>query len=255
MKAKVFTTILLTLLVALLAAGCQPGVESTPDITPTPHVTPVVWHVSYPASLAWIHTTFNPCTNALDTPTSLVVHGSISPPQDINAGSMITFTWGEPAEVTGYAAVISQDTMVIVVHPENPVESITLSELRDIYSGTTRDWKEVADSGDFTGEILPLRYSDGLDMQRNFSAVLGTDRMTGLAWLVPDPVALIQAIDENPLGVGFLPSHWVQDSIRPVALVGIEEDKITFPILAQTPSTPSQSQNEWLVCVQDLLQE
>lgn len=41
------------------------------------------------------------------------------------------------------AHVVALDGIVIIVHPSNPVENITIDQIRDIYKGKIRSWKEL----------------------------------------------------------------------------------------------------------------
>jgi len=40
-------------------------------------------------------------------------------------------------------SVVAQDAIVVIVHPSNPVDSLTISQLSDIYSGKITNWQEV----------------------------------------------------------------------------------------------------------------
>ncbi len=46
--------------------------------------------------------------------------------------------------------VIARDAIAIIVHPSNPVDTLTLQQLSDIYSGKVRNWQEVG------GEDRPI---------------------------------------------------------------------------------------------------
>ena len=42
--------------------------------------------------------------------------------------------------------IIAVDSLVVITHPNNPVQSITLDQLRDIYSGAITNWADVGGS-------------------------------------------------------------------------------------------------------------
>lgn len=54
--------------------------------------------------------------------------------RDDGAGNMIS-----PAQ----EHIIAVDSLVVITHPDNPVTSITMDQLRDIYSGRVTNWSEV----------------------------------------------------------------------------------------------------------------
>ena len=45
---------------------------------------------------------------------------------------------------------VARDAIAVIVHPDNPVESLTLQQISDIYSGKITNWKEVG------GEDRPI---------------------------------------------------------------------------------------------------
>ncbi len=52
---------------------------------------------------------------------------------------------------------LAYDLVVPIVHPANPVEDLSLDELKEIYSGNVRSWEEVGGS---SGKILVVRRDD-----------------------------------------------------------------------------------------------
>jgi len=52
----------------------------------------------------------------------------------------------EDAKVKGfemYETAVARDGITIVVHPSNPIKSLTVEQLAKIYSGATKNWKDV----------------------------------------------------------------------------------------------------------------
>lgn len=49
----------------------------------------------------------------------------------------------KPEEKTLYEIIICHDGIAIVVNPENPVKGLTLNQVRDIFSGKIKNWKEL----------------------------------------------------------------------------------------------------------------
>jgi len=50
----------------------------------------------------------------------------------------------EKAQYSGLVMIpVAKDGVAIIVNSENPVESLTLNQIKDIYSGTTKSWKDV----------------------------------------------------------------------------------------------------------------
>ena len=52
--------------------------------------------------------------------------------------------------VEPYEIEIARDAIAVIVHPENPVQQLTLQQISDIYSGKITNWREVG------GEDRPI---------------------------------------------------------------------------------------------------
>ena len=50
---------------------------------------------------------------------------------------------GHPQERNAYQVPVAWDALVVIVHPKNPVDSITVKELQDIYLGKVKNWKQL----------------------------------------------------------------------------------------------------------------
>ncbi|MBC7806313.1 MAG: phosphate ABC transporter substrate-binding protein, partial [Akkermansiaceae bacterium] len=48
---------------------------------------------------------------------------------------------------------VAMDGITIIVNPKNPIKSLTLEQLADIYTGKTKDWKEI---GGTPGKIVAI---------------------------------------------------------------------------------------------------
>lgn len=50
---------------------------------------------------------------------------------------------GHPEERAAYQIPVAWDALVVMVHPDNPVNSITSAQLKDIYLGKITNWQEL----------------------------------------------------------------------------------------------------------------
>jgi len=58
---------------------------------------------------------------------------------------------GHPEEMGADLRPVAWDALVVIVHPDNPVEDITLDQIRGIYLGKIKNWKELG------GNDAPIR--------------------------------------------------------------------------------------------------
>lgn len=50
---------------------------------------------------------------------------------------------GHPEERSAYQIPVAWDALVVIVHPNNPVSTITSAQLKDIYLGNITNWQEL----------------------------------------------------------------------------------------------------------------
>lgn len=90
---------------------------------------------------------------AAGTPVSVVVNGSGRGLADVVAGHSDVAMLSSPlADVAKKAKVeaaglkewkIGETRIVFIVHPSNPVKSLTVAQVRDVFAGKVANWKEV----------------------------------------------------------------------------------------------------------------
>lgn len=54
------------------------------------------------------------------------------------------------ADVDPVATIFATDALSIIVHPDNPVQSLTLDQIKEIFSGKTEDWSQFGGEGELT---------------------------------------------------------------------------------------------------------
>jgi len=109
---------------------------------------------------------------------------------------------GHPEERTAYQIPVAWDALVVIVHPDNPVNTITSAQLKDIYLGKVTNWAQLG------GPNVPLQ----LYVRRGkFSGVGRTLRelvfanydqdFTGTAEVMKSSGPLEKAVEANLYGI------------------------------------------------------
>lgn len=90
------------------------------------------------------------------------------------ASRLITKEELEQARVNGITPVpfvIAQDVVAIITHSKNGIDSLSLSQLADIFSGKIKNWKELK------GEDLPVK-------------IVGRDKQSGTRYYLKDKISI-----------------------------------------------------------------
>ena len=128
---------------------------------------------------------------------------------------------------------IALDAIVPVVHPSNTVTNLSLVQLREIYLGKIRDWKEV---GGPKGRIVVIsRDSSSGTFGVWKDMVMLKDRVIPSALTVPSNGAIVQAVSKTPGAIGYIGLGYMNEGIKPLTVNGIEGTEETtlngtFPI-------------------------
>lgn len=110
---------------------------------------------------------------------------------------------GHPEERRAYQVPVAWDALVVIVHEKNPVNSINSKELRDIYLGRIKNWKQLGGPdapielyvrrGRFSGVGRTLRELVFTNYEQEFPAAKHIVRSSG---------PLEKGIQKNIYGIG-----------------------------------------------------
>src|SRR5574341_96426 len=142
---------------------------------------------------------------------------------------------GVPEEGTYQEHVILKDVMVPIVHPKNPVKTLTLGQLADINSGKIANWKSVGGPDERIAVVVPPRSSG----TRKFlqEAVMNGGDFSGNAFIAVTTREEIELVAESPIAMGVLSEGFVKMNPGKVKVVGIKP--ITRQLSIVTKGEPS----------------
>lgn len=99
--------------------------------------------------------------------------------------------------------ILGIDGLAIIVHPSNPVSHLSLTQLRQVFSGAISDWREL---GGLPGTIKVLARDDNSGTYDTFKHLVLTngDRLTEDAQRYESNQQLAQDVASNPNAIGFV---------------------------------------------------
>jgi phosphate transport system substrate-binding protein len=213
----------LPLIVALILAGCS-RVE-------TPKVTPVITHLHLAADMATL-----PLLRALTdayTASHPTVTFSLQPGNAATVAGMIFSQQADlasvallPSPVEGHGSLwvadLALDGITIIVNPGNPVSSLTLQQLRDIYSGMRSRWSDLGVAG--LGDIDVAVREDGDGTRKLFdNAVMGATSLSLDAVVLSTIEVTMNYVAYQPNAIAYVPSSRITETVTPpVKVIGIE---------------------------------
>jgi len=121
-----------------------------------------------------------------------------------------------PSDDDIWAAPIARDGLALIAHPDNPVSSIQIDDIRDIFSGRTKEWG-ILNGTD--AMITPLTFQPKDDVYQEFHRlVMGQQGITSNAQVIPNINAMIQQVSITPDAIGYIPLSHVTDAVKVLSI-------------------------------------
>lgn len=122
--------------------------------------------------------------------------------------------------VTPVRTSIAFDAIVPVVHPENPVKSMTSDQLRDIYTGKINNWKEVGGK-DAKIVVISRDTSSGTFECWN-ELIMKKQRVMPAALMQASNGAVVQAVAKNPNAIGYIGLGYLDKTVHGMTVDGVQ---------------------------------
>lgn len=125
-----------------------------------------------------------------------------------------------PEEKDLYAVTIAKDAIAIIVHPKNPIEDLSLTQIRKIFSGRIRNWTEV---GGPSRPIILVTREEGSGTREAFQKLVMEKEEISLEALVQDSNGAIrQVVSSDPNAIGYISLGLVNEKVKALKISGIE---------------------------------
>ena len=123
-----------------------------------------------------------------------------------------------PAEAKDLkGVVVARDGIAVVVHPLNPVKSLSLAQIRDIVNGTVQNWKEL---GGKDAPITVVSREAGSGTRSSFEQIVGNFRLTKDAIIQDSNGTIRETVANDANALGYLSHGLLNDKIAAVTVDG-----------------------------------
>lgn len=124
--------------------------------------------------------------------------------------------------------VVAIDALAVILHPDNPVESLSIPQLSDIYTGRIENWKEVG--GNDAPIILLSRESNSgthvyfLEEVVRRGETENTDIFAPQTLLMPSSVGITSELRRNPNAIGYDGLGYVDPAHEKIVAVAADDE-------------------------------
>jgi phosphate transport system substrate-binding protein len=129
--------------------------------------------------------------------------------------------------------VIARDAIAIIVHPENPINTLTLEEISAIYSGEINNWSALG--GDDRPIVrLSRETNSGTHVFFLENVLRLGDKTSNLLFstntlLLPSSEGIIQETSQNINAIGYDGLGYVTDEVKVIGVASILGGEFIFP--------------------------
>ncbi len=151
------------------------------------------------------------------------------------------------------SVTVGYDALVTVVHPTNPVNNLRLDQVKNIFTGRIKNWKEVG------GKNAPIQVlvgpPSGGVTETWKQIVLGSDDTYTPAGIVLSSKERVEKIIANPNAITFLTYGTIKTSLKLLSLDGVHVTAETIldgryhlrvPLMLATTDKPSASATNFI---------
>ncbi|AEM75004.1 phosphate ABC transporter substrate-binding protein [Caldicellulosiruptor acetigenus] len=143
---------------------------------------------------------------------------------------------------------IAEDGIAVIVHKSNPVSNLTIDQIRDIFSGKIKNWKEV---GGKDAKIVVVTREEGSGTRGAFEEIVmgKSAKITDSAIVQPSTGAVKTTVSQDENSIGYISLGVLDSTVKGVKVEGIEPTeknvklgkyKIKRPFLFLVSKNPSK---------------
>ena len=123
-------------------------------------------------------------------------------------------------EEAGFATVtIARDGVALVVHPSNPVNGLTLEQIRNLFCGRATNWKDVGGKDEV---VRLITREEGSGTREAFThLVMGKTRIASTALTQESNGAVKELVKHDPNAIGFMSLGLVGEDLKALKVDGV----------------------------------
>lgn len=143
----------------------------------------------------------------------------------------------EQGKIEAKEIAVARDAIAVVVNPDNPIGSLTMDQLRQIFTGKAANWKDV---GGPDAPILVLSRESSSGTFVFFQEhVLNKEDYTQSARLLPGTSAIVQAVASDRWAIAYVGLGFATESKDKVKALGVQAPNQNSPVLPSEESVRS----------------
>jgi len=125
--------------------------------------------------------------------------------------------------VQAYENVVALDGIAVIVHPSNPVDGLSIEQIKKIYTGEISNWSEV---GGKNMKVTVISRDSASGTFETFNELaLDKEKVRADALLQVSNQAVAQAVSRTPGAIGYAGLGYLSSAVKGVNVDGVEPTK------------------------------
>lgn len=116
--------------------------------------------------------------------------------------------------------IVAMDGLTIIVHPSNPINNITLQQLKDIYTGKIKNWKEL--NGPNKKIVVVSRESSSGTFEFFNEFVLEKKRVRADAIMLASTQGIVNFVKKTEGAIAYIGIGYLTEGVKPLNLEGVQ---------------------------------
>jgi phosphate transport system substrate-binding protein len=122
--------------------------------------------------------------------------------------------------------LMAVDGIAVIVHKDNPVDDLTVEQIKRVFSGKITNWLELGGNNE---DIIPVTREEGSGTRSAFEDMIMGKSMISDACLVQDSNGAVrEIIATTPQGIGYISVGLVDEREKALAIDGIKPTLINL---------------------------
>lgn len=244
-------------LILIWLVGCQTAPPLPVPVTPT--LSPVILRIGVvDTAVAFTDLVATPYAQHTDRAILQFIPGSTATLfADLDAGQLDAILVHHiPESETIWFNPVAIDGLVVIIHPDNPVTSLSRGDVQAMFNGRITNWSAF---GEWDRPITLVSRERGAGMRAIFlQRVMGEQRISINAMMAANQTIMDDTIAADPGAIGYSMMGMITQG-KPIAIdgllatretVGSQQYPLTAPLYFVSTAEPQQELRAWLSWLQ-----
>ena len=120
--------------------------------------------------------------------------------------------------------ILAYDGIAIIVHPDNPVNDLTIEQIAQLYTGEITNWKDV---GGNDAQVVLIGREAASGTRDGFESITGTKEKCQYRQELTSTGDVITAVSQNPDAIGYASLASIKDSVKALNVDGVTPSEAT----------------------------